>query len=242
MAVVREGAETSRWARIAIAATGVAATAVFFLGAFTPNLPMYGDSLSDWGRWAAIHHSEARIGVSLVALMYLLYMVFGAYVATLVRGNDLWTHWLVRVATVAIGVKFAVEMMQVLILILPTQIASRDFIPALAQLGSELSVFSLVPFFVFLFAVGAAALISRLMPVWLAWFTLAVGAIHAFAMVLGLTGAPPIGVALMAFGVVWFLSIPAWPLVTAVGLIVVAVRGFKPATRTSSTAVASQPT
>jgi hypothetical protein len=85
----------------------------------------------------------------------------------------MWTEWLVRVATLAIGVKFAIEMMQIAVLTLPTQIDSRDFIHALAQLGTELSTFSLVPFFVFLLAVGAAALISRAVPVWLAWFTVA---------------------------------------------------------------------
>src|SRR5579859_5884956 len=241
MAVMRQSAETSRWPHLVWAATGVVGTGVFFLVAFSPNLPMYGDSLNDWGRWAATHQSDARHEVAILFLAYLLYMVFGIYVATLVRRSDTWTPLLVRVATVAIGVKFAIEMMQIAVLNLPTEAASQDLTRSMAQLGTDLSVYSLVPFAVFLLAVGASALISRAVPVWLAWFTLTVGAIHAFAMFLGLTGPPPLGPILVAFGLVWFASIPAWPLVTAVCLLVVGIRDFKPGTEAESAVAGAQP-
>lgn len=241
MAVVNPSADLPRWARFVLAATGVVGTGVLLLVVFSPNLPMYGDSLNDWGRWAALHQAEASRDVTVLFLAYLLYMVFGTYVATLVRKSDSWTPWLVRVATVAIGVKFAIEMIQIAVLNLPTQIGSQDFNGSMAQFGAELSVLSLVPFAVFLIAVGASALISRAVPAWTAWFTLTVGAIHVFAIVLGLTGAPPMGPILAAFGFVWFLSIPAWPLVTAIGLLVVATRSFKPATPQPSTVAGGMP-
>jgi hypothetical protein len=226
------------WVRLALPATGVAGTVVFFLVAFSPNLPMYGDSLNDWGRWAATHHADARHAVAILLLAYLLFMIFGVYVATLIGRNEPSTRLLVQIATVAIGVKFAIEMVQVAVLNVGTEVAAQDFNRSMAQLGTELSVLSLVPFATFLLAVGGAALISQAVPAWLAWFTLTVGAIHAFAMVLGFTGPPPLGPALMAFGLVWFASIPLWPLVTSVTLIVVAFRRDQTA---SAPAGAAQP-
>jgi hypothetical protein len=241
MAVMQESSDLPRWARLAIAATGVVGTGVFLLVVFSPNLPMYGDSLNDWSRWAATHQSDARHDISILFIAYMLYMVFGVYVATLMRTPDASTGLLVRIATVAIGAKFAIEMMQIAVLSLPAEAGSQDFNRSMAQLGTDLSVLSLVPFAVFLLAVGAAALISRVVPVWLAWFTFTVGAIHALAVVLGLTGAPNLGPILVAYGFAWFTSIPAWPLVTAVCLLVLAVRDSKPVTETGSAVAAAEP-
>jgi hypothetical protein len=223
MAVTKHGADFARWARLAMPATGLVGTAVFFLVVFSPNLPMYGDSLGDWGRWAPTHQSAARDAVAILLLAYLLYMVFGVYVATLVGRGDPGMATLVQVATVAIAVKFAIEMMQIAVLAVPETGDAKDFGGSMAQLGSVLSGLSLVPFAVFLVALGVSALISRAVPVWLAWFTLAVAGIHVFAFVLGLTGvsASPM---LVAFGYVWFASIPAWPLVTSVALLISALR------------------
>jgi hypothetical protein len=223
MAVTKEGAEFARRAQLAVQATGLVGTAVFFLVVFSPNLPMYGDSLSDWGRWAPAHQLAACDAVAILLLAYLLYMVFGVYVATLVRRSDPVTAALVQVATVAIAVKFAIEMMQIAVLAVPEAGGSNDFAGSMARLGSVLSGLSLIPFAVFLVAVGVSALINRALPVWLAWFTLVVAGIHAFAMVLGLTGASA-GPMLAAFGYVWFASIPAWPLVTSVALLFSALR------------------
>jgi len=223
MAVTRQGADLARWAPLVMPATGLVGTAVFFLVVFSPNLPMYGDSLGDWGRWAPTHQSAARDAAALLLLAYLLYMVFSLYVATLVRRSEPSTATGVQVATVAIAVKFAIEIMQIAVLVVPETGGSKDFGGSMAQLGSVLSVLSLVPFAVFLVAVGVSALISRAVPIWLAWFTLGVAGIHVIAIVLGLAGvsASPM---LVAFGYVWFASIPAWPLVTSVALLVSALR------------------
>jgi len=86
-----------------------------------------------------------------------------------------------------------------------------------------LSVLSLVPFALFLVAVGVSALLSRAVPSWLAWFTLSVAAIHVFAIVLGLAGVPASPM-LLAFGLIWFASIPAWPLATSAALLTAALR------------------
>jgi hypothetical protein len=199
---------------------------------------MYGDSLSDWGRWAPAHYADARHAVAILFLAYLLFMILGVYVATLIRGNDASTRLLAQIATVAIGVKFAIEMMQIAVLNVGTEVASQDFNRSMEQLGTEMSVLSLVPFAVFLLAVGGAALISHAVPAWLAWFTLGVGAIHALAMVLGFTGPPPLGPVLMAFGAAWFASIPLWPLITSVALIVISIRKIQTA---SARAGAAEP-
>jgi hypothetical protein len=220
------------WARLALAATGVAGTGVFFMVAFTPYLPIYGDSLSGWAPWALAHQADARHGVAVLFLAYLLYMVFAVYVVTVVRRGDRWTPFLVQVASVAIGVKFTIEMMLIAVLNIPTELGSQDLSDSLAWFGTELSVLSLVPFAVFLLAVGTAALISRALPLWLAWLTLTVGALHTLATVLALTGAylvGPIQWFLYTFGVVWFMSIPLWPLVASVALIVLAIRRSGPA-------------
>jgi len=230
MALTTQGAGLARWARLAMPATGVVGTAVFFLVVFSPNLPMYGDSLSDWGRWASTHQPAARSAVAILLLAYLLYMVFGVYVATLVRRSDPTAAALAQVAIVAIAVKFAIETSQIAVLSVPATGGSKDFGGSMAQLGSVLSGVSLLPFAVFLVAVGVAALITRAVPVWLAWFTLVVAGIHALAMALGLSGVSA-GPMLVAFGYVWFASIPAWPLVTGAALSVAAIRGIKLASR-----------
>ena len=231
--MTKQGAHFAHWARLAMPATGVVGTAVFFLVVLSPNLPMYGDSLSDWGRWAPIHQSAARGAVAILLLAYLLYMVFGVYVAELVRRSDPTTATLVQVATVAVAVKFTIEIMQIAILAVPETGGSKDFGDSMAQLGSVLSVLSLVPFALFLVAVGVSALISRAVPAWLAWFTVSVAAIHVFAIVLGLAGvsASPM---LVAFGFIWFASIPAWPLVTSVALLIAAVRRYGMALRVAA--------
>jgi hypothetical protein len=223
VAVTAQSADLARWARLAMPATGLVGTAVFFLVVFSRNLPMYGDSLGDWGRWAPTHQPAARDAVAILALAYLLYMVFGVYVATLVRRRDPRTDSLVQVALVAIAVKFAIEMMQIAVLAVPGVGDSKDFGGSMAQFGSVLSGLSLVPFAVFLVVVGVSALIGRAVPVWLAWFTLAVAGIHVFAIALGLT-MTSVSPMLVAFGYVWFASIPAWPLVTSVVLLISAFR------------------
>jgi hypothetical protein len=241
MAEMNPSDELSVWARVALAATGVVGTVVFFFLGFSSNVPIYGDSLKDWSSWAPTHSADAGYGVGMLFLTYLLYMVFAVYLTTVVRKSDPWTRFLAQLATVAIVAKFGIEIMQIAILNVATQVGSQNFDPSMAQLGQELSMFSLVPFAILLLAVGAAALISRAVPTWMAWFTLTVGVIHAFAMVLGLTGAGSLGPIMMAFGVVWFLSIPLWPLVMGVGLVVVAIRGSRPAARADSTFSVGQP-
>ena len=74
-----------------------------------------------------------------------------------------------------------------------------------------------------------AALDSPAFPRWLAWLTLFVAAIHVTAMGLALVAVPDIpglvpDPSLVAFGYVWFASIPAWPLVTGLALLISAVR------------------
>ena len=214
---------SARWARLTLAATGVAGTALFFLVALTPYLPIYGDPLDGWNLWAPAHQAGARHGVALLFLAYLLYMFFAIYVAIVVKKSDTWTPFLVRVATLAIGVKFTIEMMLIAVLNIPTELGSQYLNDSMSRLGTELSTLSLVPFAIFLVAVGAAALISRALPTWLAWFTLAVGALHTVAMAIALTGPPPLSPILIDVGYVWFTSIPGWPLVTSVTLIVLAI-------------------
>jgi hypothetical protein len=188
-------------------------TVFFFVAAFSPNLPMYGDSLTDWGRWAPAHQLDARHIVGVLLLAYLLYMVFAVFVAILVRGDDSISALLVQVATVAVGVKFAIELIQVSVLSVPAWTSLKDFGGSMSQLGGVLSTASLVPHAVFLSAVAASALISRTLPAWLAWFTAAVGVIQVTAMLLAFTWIPP-GPIVVALGTLWFTSIPAWPLVT----------------------------
>jgi hypothetical protein len=219
----------ARWAQLTLAATGVAGTGAFYLVTLRPYLPIYGDPIDGWALWASAHQADARHGVAILFLAYLLYMIFAIYVATVVKRSDRWTPFLVQVATLAVGVKFTIETMLIGVLNIPTDLGLQALNDSVAQLGTELSVLSLVPFAIFLLAVGAAALIGRAVPIWLAWFTLAVGALHTFATVVGLTGPPPLSPVLMAFAFVWFISIPGWPLVTSVTLVVLAIKRSEPA-------------
>jgi hypothetical protein len=228
------------WARLGVAATGAAGTGLFFLlPSSSAYLPIYGDSLSAWSEWAPIHPTDARHGVAMLFLAYLLYMALAVYMANLVRKSDMWTRLLANIATVAIGVKFAIEVVLIAVLNVATEVGEESFNRSMSELGTQLSVLSLAPFAVLLLALGASALISRAVPVWLAWFTLAVGALQALATFLGLTGPPPLSPALLAVATVWFLTIPLWPLVTSVTLIVVVVLGGNP--QGSTTVEAAQP-
>ena len=216
-------------ARVTMAGIGIVGTAVFLVAAFTSNLPMYGDSLVEYGAWAPSHRSDASHEIGLLALSYLLYLLFGVFVASLVRGDSAWSQLLARIALIAVGVKFAVEMMQISVLIVPTTERTAGFDGSMAQFGTALSVLSLIPYAMFLISVGVAALHSPAFPRWLAWFTLFVGAMHVSAMLMGLVSAPDIpglvpDTSLVIFGYIWFTSIPGWPLVTGVALLISAIR------------------
>lgn len=209
--------------RLTLSATGVAGTALFLVVMFLPNLPMYGDSMVEYGRWAQTHNAAARFEVGLLTLTYVIYLVFGIYFAALVRGGDALSTLLAQVALVAVGSRFAIEVIQVSVLLVPATGTTQDFGGAVAQLGSVLSGASLMPHTVFLLAARAAALSSRSIPAWLGWYTVAIGAIHVLAMLFGFSGINP-GPAAAAFGFLWFASIPAWPLVAGVALMVPALR------------------
>lgn len=210
--------------RATMAGFGIIGTAVFFVGALTSNLPMYGDSLVDWSNWAApAHRSDATHEIGVLFLAYLLFLLFGVFVASVVSGDSPWSQLLGRIALVAVAVKFAIEMVQISVLIVPTAQGSSGLDSSMAQFGTSLSVASLIPYALFLITVGLAALDGVAFPRWLAWFTLGVGAIHVTAMTLGLISIPDTP-ALYVFGFVWFTSIPAWPLVAAVAFLISAIR------------------
>lgn len=216
--------DLSRGTRATMAGVGVIGTVVFFVGAFASNLPMYGDSLVEWAAWAApAHRSDASHEIGILLLSYLLFLLFGVFVAGVVSGDSPWSQFVGRIALVAVAVKFAIEMMQISVLIVPTAQGASGLDDSMAQFGTTLSVISLIPYALFLIAVGVAALNSAAFPRWLAWFTLFVGAIHVTAMLLGVIPVPDTP-ALYVFGYVWFTSIPGWPLVAGVALLVSALR------------------
>lgn len=216
--------DLSRRTRVTMAGVGIIGTVVFFVGAFSSNLPMYGDSLVDWSSWAApAHRSDASHEIGILLLSYLLFLLFGVFVASVVSGDSPWSQFVGRIALVAVAVKFAIEMMQISVLIVPTAQGSSGLDDSMAQFGTTLSILSLVPYALFLIAVGVAALSGAAFPRWLAWFTLFVGAIHVTAMLLGVIPAPD-APALYVFGYIWFTSIPGWPLVTGVALLISAMR------------------
>lgn len=216
--------DLSRRTRVTMAGIGITGTIVFFVGALASNLPMYGDSLVEWAAWAApAHRSDASHEIGILLLSYLLFLLFGVFVASVVSGASPWSQFVGRIALVAVAVKFAIEMMQISVLIVPTAQGSSGLDDSMAQFGTTLSVISLVPYALFLIAVGVAALNSAAFPRWLAWFTLFVGAIHVLAMLLGLIPVPDTP-ALYVFGYIWFASIPGWPLVTGVALLISAIR------------------
>ena len=221
--------DLSRRAQVTMAGTGIAGTVVFFLVAFAPMLPMYGDSLVEYGSWAPAHRSDAVHEVGLLLLSYLLYLLFGVFVASMVRGDSPWSQLVGRIALTAVGVKFAIEMMQIAVLIVPTGQDPAGFVGAMAQFGTTLSGLSLVPYALFLTAVGVAALRSPACPRWLAWFTLLVGAVHITGMLLGLVSVSDIpglvpDTSVVIFGYIWFASIPGWYLVTGAALLISATR------------------
>ena len=222
--------DLSRRTRTTMAGVGILGTVVFFVVALATNLPMYGDSLVEWSSWAApAHRSGASHEIGLLLLTYLLFLLFGVFVASVVSGASPWSQFVGRIALVAVAVKFAIEMMQISVLIVPTAQGSSGLDDSMAQFGGTLSVLSLVPYALFLIAVGVAALNSAAFPRWLAWFTLFVGAIHVTAMLLGVIPAPDIP-ALYVFGYIWFTSIPGWPLVAGVALLVCTIRRQQRAT------------
>ena len=207
-----------------MAGIGIIGTVVFFVGAFSSNLPMYGDSLVEWAAWAApAHRSDASHEIGILLLSYLLFLLFGVFVASVVSGDSPWSQLVGRIALVAVAVKFAIEMMQVSVLIVPTAQGASGLDDSMAQFGTTLSVISLIPYALFLIAVGAAALNSAPFPRWLAWFTLFVGAMHISAMILALVGVSDTP-AMYVFGYIWFASIPGWYLVTGAALLISAIR------------------
>ena len=222
--------DLSRRTRATMAGVGIIGTVVFFLGAFSSNLPMYGDSLIDWSSWAApAHRSDASHEIGILLLSYLLFLLFGVFVASLVSGESPSSQLFGRIALVAVAVKFAIEMTQISVLIVPTAQGSSGLDDSMAQFGTTLSILSLVPYALFLIACGLAALASQAFPRWLAWFTLFVGAMHISAMILALVGLSDTP-AMYVFGYIWFTSIPGWPLVAGVALLVSTIRRQRRAT------------
>ena len=128
-----------------MAGIGIIGTVVFFMGAFTSNLPMYGDSLVEYGSWAPAHRSDASHEIGILLLSYLLYMLFGVFVASVVSGNSSLSQLMGRIALSAVAVKFAIETMQIAVLIVPTGQDPSGFDGAMAQFGTTLSVLSLLP-------------------------------------------------------------------------------------------------
>lgn len=204
-----------------MAATGIVGTGTFLAVNFS-KLPLYGDSLDSFARWAPSHRVEAGHAIGLLFLTYLLYMVFAVYVANLVAGGAGWALLMARVALTAVGTRFAIEITQLTFLsaaasnlLSPGNSSPVSFAGALGIFASQLAVTSLVPYMVFLGAVGVAMLASHVVPVWLAWTTLAVAAIHAWAF-LAVTVGVPVG----PLGFVWYASIFGWPLIASVTLCV----------------------
>ena len=152
-----------------------------------------------------------------------MYLLFGIYVASLVRGRGPGSELLAQIALLAVGARFAIELVQISILLVPIGANAPDFGGSMAQLGSVVSGSSLFPNAIFLFAIGAAGLGVRAMPRWLAWFTVGIAAVQLTYRSLGLLGvtANPI---LIAFAGIWYLSIPGWPLVAGVALLVSAIK------------------
>lgn len=207
-----------------MAGIGIMGTVVFFLGALASNLPMYGDALVSWAAWAAPdHRSEASHEIGILLLSYLLFLLFGVFVASVVSGDSPWSQLMGRIALVAVAIKFAIEMMQISVLIVPTAQGASGLDDSMAQFGTTLSVLSLIPYALFLVAAGLAALNSAAFPRWLASFTLFVGAMHITAMLFGLISVPDTP-ALHVFGYIWFASIPGWYVVTGVALLISAIR------------------
>ena len=233
------GPELPRWGRLAMAATGIAGSGTFLAVNFS-NLPLYGDSLQAFARWAPSHHAEADHSIGLLLLTYLLYLVFAVYIATVAGRRGGWSALMARIAVTAVAARFAVEITQLTFLTTASSsllsasgTARVDFGETLDAFASQLAVTSLIPHMVFLGAVGAAMLASRAVPAWLAWLTLAGAAIHAWAFLAVTTGVP-VG----PLGLVWYASIIGWPLVTSVTLCLLTAAGRDVRMRPVATAIA----
>lgn len=216
--------ELPRWAKLAMAATGILGSGTFLVVNFS-NLPLYGDSLDDFARWAPSHQPDAQHQIGWLVLTYLLYMTFAVYLTYVAGDRSGWSALMVRIAMTAVAARVAIEVTQLTFLttassaLLTSGPVQVDFSGALGTFARQLAVTSLIPHMVFLGAVGAAMLASRTVPVWLAYATLAAAAIQAWAF-LAVTVRLPVGPLSSA----WYASLLLWPVVTGVTLFVL---GFK---------------
>lgn len=213
--------DLSVWARLPMSATGIVGTATFLALNFT-NLPLYGDALEPFARWAGTHQSDARHLVGLLLVTVLLYAIFAVYVASSAGNRGLWSTLMIRIALMAVAARVAIEVVQLTFL---TAAASEqlDLSGSVGAIGSQLAIASLVPHMVFLGAIGVAMVAGRALPTWLGWFALAACAVQAWALLIFFAGVP-VG----PLDLVWYASIPAWPLVTGVTLFVLAIRKENP--------------
>ena len=214
--VVRD-LDLPRWGRLLMSATGIVGTATFLAINFT-NVPLYGDALEPFARWAGTHQSDARHLVGLLLLTVLLYAVFAVYVASSVGDHGPWSALMVRLAVMAVAARIAIEVVQLTFLTAAGS-SQIDLSGSLGVIGSQLAIASLVPHMVFLGAIGVAMLAGRELPRWLGWLAVAACVVQAWALLVLFAGAPAGPLSL-----VWYVSIPAWPLVTGVTLFVLAIR------------------
>jgi hypothetical protein len=169
-------------------------------------------------------------------------MTFAVYVTCVVGGRGGWSELMVRIAMTAVAARVAIEVTQLtflttassaLLISGPVQV---DFGGALGIFARQLAVTSLIPNMVFLGAVGAAVLAGRTLPVWLAVVTLAAAAIQAWAF-LAVTVRLPVG----PLGIVWYASLPLWPLVTGGTLFVLGLNKRDGRRRPTTAGVATEP-
>ena len=210
-------ADLPRWGRLLMSATGIVGTATFLAVNFT-KLPLYGDDLQPFARWAGAHQSDARHLVGLFLLTVLLYAIFAVYVASSVGNRGPWSALMARIALMAVAARVAIEVVQLTFLTAAGS-AQLDLSGSLGVIGSQLAIASLVPHMVFLGAIGAAVLADRALPRWLGWLALATCVVQAWAFLILFAGFPA-----GPLGLVWYVSLPAWPLVTGVTLFVLAMR------------------
>ena len=214
-------ADLPRWGRLLLSATGIVGTATFLAVNFT-NLPLYGDDLQPFARWAGAHQSDARHLVGLFLLTVLLYAVFAVYVASSVGNRGPWSALMVRIALMAVAVRVAIEVVQLTFLTAAGSV-QLDLGGPVGAIGSQLAIASLVPHMVFLGAIGAAVIVGRSLPTWLGWLALAACVVQAWAFLVLFAGVPA-----GPLGIVWYASIPVWPLVTGATLFVLAIRKDDP--------------
>lgn len=230
-----------RWGRLAMAATGILGTGTFLIVNFS-NLPLYGDSLDSFARWAPSHQTDAQHSIGWLLLTYLLYMTFAVYVTCVVGGRGGWSELMVRIAMTAVAARVAIEVTQLTFLtvassaLLTSGPVQVDFGGALGMFARQLAVTSLIPHMIFLGAVGAAMLAGRTLPVWLAAVTLAAAAIQAWAF-LAVTVRLPVG----PLGAVWYASLPLWPLVAGVTLFVLGLSKGDGRRRWTTAGVVTEP-